>query len=116
MPSVPTNSVSDSESGGHRACLCPRRLIGKTNSRCNSAIALKNRIVKVQTTLVASPRNQRYLHPRSLGAGVPVCEIDKGGKLAIKLHPELSIVRYEPDLFDKLTGCIPRLLGAYARH
>jgi hypothetical protein len=26
--------------------------------------------------LVASPRNQRYLHPRSLGAGVFVCEID----------------------------------------
>ena len=77
---------------------------------------LKSRIVKVQTTLVAGPRNQPRrvvstptwyvleLHPRSLGAGVLVCEVDKGGKLTIKLHPELSIVRYEPDLFDELTN------------
>ena len=27
--------------------------------------------------MVASPRNQRYLHPRSLGAAVFVCEVDK---------------------------------------
>jgi len=32
----------------------------------------------VQITLVAGPRNQRYLHPRSLGAGVFVCKVDKG--------------------------------------
>jgi hypothetical protein len=29
-------------------------------------------MIKVQTTLVAGPRNQRYLHPRSVGAGVPI--------------------------------------------
>ena len=33
---------------------------------------LKHRMIKVQTTLVAGPRNQRYLHPRSVGAGVPI--------------------------------------------
>jgi uncharacterized protein len=31
----------------------------------------------------ASPRNQRYLHPRSFRTGVFVCEVDEGCKLAI---------------------------------
>jgi hypothetical protein len=53
--------------------------------------------------VVAGPRNQRYLHPRSLGAGVFVCEVDKGCKLAIELHPQLSIFRHESDLFDELS-------------
>jgi hypothetical protein len=33
-----------------------------------------------------------------------VCEIDEGGKLAIKLQSELSILRDEPDLFNELTS------------
>jgi hypothetical protein len=41
--------------------------------------------------MVASPRNQRYLHPRSFGAGVSVCEVDEVCKLAIKLDPELPV-------------------------
>jgi hypothetical protein len=57
-----------------------------------------------QFLVVAGPRNQRYLHPRSLGAGVSICQAKEGGKLAIELHPELSIFRYEPDLFDELTN------------
>jgi hypothetical protein len=32
-----------------------------------------------------------------------VCEVEEGCKLAIKLHPELSILWLEPDLFDELT-------------
>ena len=54
--------------------------------------------------MVASPRNQRYLHSRSLGAGVAVCKPKKGSKLAIELDPELSIVRHEPDLVDQLAA------------
>jgi hypothetical protein len=48
--------------------------------------------------VVAGPRNQRYLHPRSLGAGVFICEVEEGSKLSIELHPELSTFWYEPDL------------------
>ena len=59
-------------------------------------------MIEVQTTLVAGPRNQRYLHPRLLGAGVFVCEVQEGSKFSIELHPELSIFRHEPDLFDEL--------------
>jgi len=53
--------------------------------------------------MVASPRNQRYLHPRSFfGAGVSVCEVDEAGKLAIKLDSELPVVRHQPNLFDQV--------------
>jgi hypothetical protein len=40
---------------------------------------------------------------RSLGAGVSICEVKEGCKLSIELDPELSISRYEPDLFDEFT-------------
>ena len=63
--------------------------------------------------MVASPRNQRYLHSRSLGAGVAVCKPKKGSKLAIELDPELSIVRHEPDLVDQLADAFD---GLCARH
>ena len=53
--------------------------------------------------MVAGPRNQRYLHPRSLGAGVSVCEVDQGCKLAVKLDRKLPMLWYEPDLFDDFT-------------
>jgi len=32
-----------------------------------------------------------------------VCKIDQGCKLAVELHPELSIFGYEPDFLDELT-------------
>src|SRR5262245_37710301 len=35
----------------------------------------------MSVSVVAGPRNQRYLHPRSLGAGVLVCEVEEGCKL-----------------------------------
>ena len=35
-----------------------------------------------------------------------VCEVEEGSKLAIELHPELSIVRHEPDLLDELTDTL----------
>jgi hypothetical protein len=33
---------------------------------------------------------------------VSVCEVKEGSKLSIELNPELSILWYEPDLFDEL--------------
>ena len=59
--------------------------------------------------VVVSPRNQRYLHPRSLGAGVFVCEVYEGCKLAVELCPELSTIWHEPDLFDELTDAFSGL-------
>ena len=56
-----------------------------------------------QFSVVAGPRNQRYLHPRSPGAGVLICEVKEGSKLPIELHPKPSVFRYKPDLFDELT-------------
>ena len=38
------------------------------------------------------PRNQRYLHPRSLGAGVAVCEVNEARKFTVKLDFELALV------------------------
>jgi transposase len=43
---------------------------------------LEDRVVKVQTTLVVSPRNHRYLRARSAGTGAPVCEVIVGVWLA----------------------------------
>jgi hypothetical protein len=57
----------------------------------------------MSVSVAAGPRNQRYLHPCSFGAGVFICEADKGCKLAIELHPQFPILRHEPDLFDELT-------------
>jgi hypothetical protein len=48
-------------------------------------------------------RNQRYLHPRSFGAGVAVCEVDQDCKLAIKLDLKLPTLWHKPDLFDEFT-------------
>src|SRR5262245_30933438 len=56
----------------------------------------------MSVSVVARPRNQRYLHPRFLGTGVAVCEVEEGCKLAIKLHSKLSILRHQPDLFNEL--------------
>ena len=53
--------------------------------------------------MVAGARNQRYLQPRSLGAGVSVGEVDQGCKLAVKRELKLPVLWYEPDLVDKLT-------------
>ena len=38
-----------------------------------------------------------------------ICEVEEGSKLSVKLHPELSIFRHEPDLFDELTDTFGRL-------
>jgi len=38
-----------------------------------------------------------------------VCEVEEGCKLPIKLHPELSIFRHQPDLFDELTDAFSGL-------
>ena len=53
--------------------------------------------------MVAGPRNQRYLHPRFLRAGVFVCQVDQRGKLAIELDPEFAIFWHEPDFFNEIT-------------
>ena len=63
------------------------------------SLAIESSSVKV----VASPRNQRYLHPCSLGAGVFVCEVDEDCELAIELCPELSIIWHESDFLDEFT-------------
>jgi hypothetical protein len=54
--------------------------------------------------VVAGTRNQRYLHPRSPGAGVFICQVNKGRKLPIELHPKLPVFRHEPDLVDELSN------------
>jgi hypothetical protein len=65
-------------------------------------LGLKNCVVKVQTTLVASPRNQRYLRPRSsTRTGVFVAEVDESRKLAKHLNPELAFFRHKSDLLNQ---------------
>ena len=50
---------------------------------------------------VAGPRNQRYLHPGSYGAGVLFCtEVEDRGEIADEVDPELAVDRYEADLVD----------------
>ena len=61
---------------------------------------------KSSVKVVASPRNQRYLRPRSLGAGVFVCEPQQGRQLAVQLDPERAVLRRQPDLFDQLPDCL----------
>jgi hypothetical protein len=43
---------------------------------------------------------------------VIVCKVDEGCKLAIKLHPELSIFRHKSDLFDQLPDAFGGLKAA----
>src|SRR6476659_10708994 len=59
-----------------------------------------------QFSVVADTRNQRYLHPRSVGAGVPICEVDQGCQLAIKLNLKLPTIWHAPDLFDEFTDAL----------
>ena len=59
---------------------------------------------KLQIKAVASPRNQRYLQPRSFGARQSVCEVDQGCKLAVKLDLKRPTLWYEADLFDEFTN------------
>jgi len=58
---------------------------------------------------VAGPRNQRYLHPRSFGAGVSVCEVEEGCELAIEFYPELTLLRHESNLSDELMDALRSL-------
>ena len=38
-----------------------------------------------------------------------ICQVKKGSKLPIELHPELSVHRHEPDLFDELSDAFSSL-------
>src|SRR4029078_8935042 len=58
--------------GGYSTPRCVSRTTVFETASDNGVPRLKDRMIKVQTTLVAGPRNQRYLHPRSVGAGVPI--------------------------------------------
>src|SRR6476620_2321084 len=59
------------------SAICP---IADLSTRCPRSTIYGR---QSQFSVVAGPRNQRYLHPRSVGAGVPICEVDEGCQLAI---------------------------------
>jgi hypothetical protein len=57
------------------------------------------------------------LHPRSLGAGVAIGEVDQAGKLAVELDVKLSFVRHQTNLLDQLPealGGLRELIAAFA--
>ena len=51
----------------------------------------------------STPRNQRYLQPRSFGAGLS-CEVDQGCELAVQRDLKLPSLGYEPDFFDQFVS------------
>src|SRR3954447_21212332 len=51
---------------------------------------------------VASPRNQRYLHPGSWRAGMLFrAEVQDSGKVANKIDTKLTLNRVEPNLVNQ---------------
>jgi hypothetical protein len=51
---------------------------------------------------VSGPRNQRYLHPRRLSAGVLVCERQDLGEIAAQFYGEVAMLRDEADFIDQV--------------
>ena len=71
-------------------------------------------MVKVQTTLVAGPRNQRYLHPRSVGAGVPIFTViialEFKRSLLVVAHRQESIVQVRTVILIALLAIVRKLM------
>ena len=65
--------------------------------------------IQVQTTLVACPRNQRYLRPRGVTLGVFVCESNQGRKHAVEFNLQVTVLWDEADLVDQSADRLGRL-------